>query len=161
MFSKLGIKSVCFDMPKGNADNGVVKLDGDQRNHYPKNDCKTYAQTTTIDRGMEGMKAVPKAMKMDIEGFEGRALAGATRLLKEIKPCYIFGSSISVKQYWATRHKYWTFCQMQIMKLKTSIQNKLKFSNEILVAVDGKYQTHSSGKQDTWNVQKYECRLRT
>jgi FkbM family methyltransferase len=90
MFSKLGIKSVCFDMPKGNADNGVVKLNGDQSNHYSKNDCKTYAQTTTIDRGMEGMKAVPKAMKMDIEGFEGHALAGATRLLKEIKPCYIW-----------------------------------------------------------------------
>lgn len=90
MFSIQGIKSVCFDMPTGNSDNGIVKLDGDQSHRDSKNDCTTYAQTTTIDRGMEGMKVVPKAVKMDIEGFEGHALAGASRLLNEIKPCYIW-----------------------------------------------------------------------
>lgn len=34
------------------------------------------------------------AMKMDMEGFEGRALLGATRFLAEAPPCYLFMEAI-------------------------------------------------------------------
>lgn len=86
---KDGIKSVCFGMPTGNADNGKVNLD--EGNHGgEETDCRSSAETTTLDRATDGIKATPKAMKMDIEGFEGHALAGASRLLKEDKPCYIW-----------------------------------------------------------------------
>lgn len=46
---------------------------------------------TTIDSMLDSNPALQKvlAMKMDIEGNEGRAFKGATRFLEEFPPCYL------------------------------------------------------------------------
>lgn len=79
--------TVCLDMPVGNVDNGIVSMD------KPDSSCANLAMTTTMDGAFEmtGKLAAPRAVKMDIEGFESHALAGASKLLARADaPCYIW-----------------------------------------------------------------------
>jgi FkbM family methyltransferase len=80
--------TVCLDMPVGNGDNGIVSMETKS-----SSSCANLAKTNTMDGAFEaaGKTMAPRAIKMDIEGFESHALAGATKLLvRADAPCYIW-----------------------------------------------------------------------
>ncbi len=83
-----GVTTICLEMPAGNGDNGIVNPrssnEGGCTNQQP-------TRTTTIDRLTHDRSMFPVAIKMDIEGFEAHALAGAVKLLNSKKaPCFIW-----------------------------------------------------------------------
>ncbi len=81
-----GVSTVCIDAPAGNTGNGIVDL-------ARSTGCRSRARTTTLDGALEmaGVTVAPIAVKMDIEGFEAHAIAGASNLLsRPDRPCYIW-----------------------------------------------------------------------
>ena len=73
---------LCMEMPKGNAGNGVAT--------FSKTKCKNSVKVKTIDEITAGGYENTIAMKLDIEGFETRALLGAKKFIERVKPCYIW-----------------------------------------------------------------------
>jgi alpha-mannosidase II len=73
---------LCMEMPEGNAGNGVAT--------FSSTKCKNSVKVKTIDEITAGIYENTFAMKLDIEGFETRALLGAEKFIERVKPCYIW-----------------------------------------------------------------------
>ena len=73
---------LCMEMPEGNAGNGVAT--------FSRTKCKNSVEVKTIDDITAGSYENTFAMKLDIEGFETRALLGAKKFIERVKPCYIW-----------------------------------------------------------------------